>query len=70
MPAVLAIRPAATRMSLPSIFGSPAAVRTTRLTFSPYRPRTWQKFGADVNLNAFANQNTAHLLRDVADLPT
>ena len=47
MPAVLGTRPAATRMSLPSIFCSPEGVRTVRLTSSPDRPLHIEGFGRD-----------------------
>jgi hypothetical protein len=40
IPAVFGTRPAAARMSLPSIFCSPEGVRTVRLTPSPDRPWT------------------------------
>ena len=69
MPAVLGTRPAATRMSLPSIVCSPEGVRTVRLTSSPDRPCTLQGLGRQQEFDAFVAEDPLHLLGDVGILP-
>ena len=68
MPAVFGMRPAATRIWLPSIVCSPELVRSVTLTALPDWPLDLDEFGGNMDLNALAGQDPPDFLRGVGVL--
>ena len=69
MSCVFGTRPAATRMSLPSISCSPDGVRTVTRTPSPERPWTLRASAADRNWMPSSAEDPLHLSRNVRIFP-